>query len=251
MGAELTGKSGIVTGAGRGIGREIATAFEAAGARVAVFDLDGGAAREAAEELGGESIGLEVDVTDADAVEAAVAEVVDTYGRLDYLVNNAGIRHVASLADESVDAWRRTIDVNLTGTFICSQMAIRQMRRTGGGKIVNLASMAGELALNERAAYNCSKAGIVALTKSIAVEFGEAGINCNAIAPGVIETPLSAPYFEDESMVRVLRENSPLGRWGQPNEVAAPAVFLCSDAAAFVHGATLFVDGGWVAGKGY
>lgn len=251
MGAELTGKSGIITGAGRGIGREIATAFVAAGARVAVFDLDGATAREAAAELGGESIGLEVDVTDADAVEAAVGEVVDTYGRLDYLVNNAGIRHVVSLAEESVEAWRRTIDVNLTGTFICSQMAIRQMRRTGGGKILNLASMAGELALNQRAAYNSSKAAIVALTKSIAVEFGEAGINCNAIAPGVIETPLSAPYFEDESMVAILRENSPMGRWGQPAEIAAPAVFLCSDAASFVNGANLFVDGGWTAGKGY
>jgi NAD(P)-dependent dehydrogenase (short-subunit alcohol dehydrogenase family) len=251
MGAELTGKSGIVTGAGRGIGREIADAFVAAGARVAIFDLDGATARQAAEELGNEALGLEVDVTDAEAVEAAVAEVTDAYGRLDFLVNNAGIRHVAPIAEEKVEDWRRTIDVNLTGTFICSQMAIRQMQRTGGGKILNLASMAGELALGERAAYNASKAAIVALTKSIAVEYGEAGINCNAIAPGVIETPLSAHYFEDESMVKVLRENSPLGRWGQPGEVAAPAVFLCSDAASFVHGATLFVDGGWVAGKGY
>jgi NAD(P)-dependent dehydrogenase (short-subunit alcohol dehydrogenase family) len=251
MSEELAGKSGIVTGAARGIGREIATAFVAAGGRVALFDQDGAGAADAASELGSGALGLEVDVTDEEAVGAAVERVAGDFGRIDFLVNNAGVRHIAPIVEESVADWRRTIDINVTGTFICSQAAIRVMLGHGGGNILNLASMAGELALGERAAYNASKAAIVALTKSIAVDLGEAGINCNAIAPGVIETPLSAPYFEDESMVAVLRENSPLGRWGQVGEVAAPAVFLCSDAASFVHGATLFVDGGWTAGKGY
>jgi NAD(P)-dependent dehydrogenase (short-subunit alcohol dehydrogenase family) len=251
MSAELAGKSGIVTGGARGIGREIASAFVAAGGKVAVFDQDGAGARDAAEELGQGTLALEVDVTDEDAVGAAVDEVAAAYGSLDFFVNNAGIRHVSPIVDESVVAWRRTLDVNVTGTFICSRAAITTMLPQGGGRILNLASMAGELVLRDRAAYNASKAAIVALTKSIAVEVGDAGINCNAIAPGVIETPLSASYFEDESMVAVLRENSPLGRWGQVGEVAAPAVFLCSDAASFVHGATLFVDGGWTAGKGY
>jgi NAD(P)-dependent dehydrogenase (short-subunit alcohol dehydrogenase family) len=251
MSAQLAEKSGIVTGAARGIGREIAAAFAAEGARVAVFDSDGEGARVAAEELGEGALALEVDVTDEEAVAAAVAEVTAEYGRLDYLVNNAGVRHQAPIAEHPVDVWRRTIEINLIGTFICTQAAIRAMLGTGGGRIVNLASMAGELALTNRSAYNASKGGVVAFTKSVAVEYGEAGINCNAVAPGVIETPLSAPYFKDETMVSILRENSPMGRWGQVAEVAAPVVFLCSDAASFVNGTTLFVDGGWVAGKGY
>jgi NAD(P)-dependent dehydrogenase (short-subunit alcohol dehydrogenase family) len=251
MSDELVGKSGIVTGAASGIGREIAAAFVAAGGRVAVFDQDGAGAREAAAELGPETLALEVDITDEVAVEAAVAEVASAFGRIDFLVNNAGVRHIAPIAEESVAEWRRTIDVNVNGTFICSQAVIRVMLRQGGGRILNLASMAGQLALRDRAAYNASKAAIIALTKSTAVELGEAGISCNALAPGVIETPLSAHYFENESMVAALRANSPLGRWGQVGEVAGPAVFLCSDAASFVQGATLFVDGGWTAGKGY
>ncbi|MEZ5076801.1 MAG: SDR family oxidoreductase [Solirubrobacterales bacterium] len=247
----LAGKNGIVTGAARGIGHELATAFTAAGGRVAVFDSDGAGARETAAELGDGALALEVDVTDEDAVGTAVGAVAAAFGRIDFLVNNAGIRHVAPLAEHPVDVFRRTIDVNVVGTFICSRATIPVMAAKGGGRILNLASMAGELALRERSAYNASKAAIVALTKSIAVDHGEEGIYCNAIAPGVIETPLSAPYFEDERMVAVLRENSPLGRWGQVEEISGPAVFLCSDGAGFVQGATLAVDGGWTAGKGY
>jgi NAD(P)-dependent dehydrogenase (short-subunit alcohol dehydrogenase family) len=251
MSADLAGKNGIVTGGARGIGREIAEAVVAAGARVAVFDQDAEGALQAAGELGERAVGLAVDVTDAQGVTDAVSAVAEAFGRIDFLVNNAGIRHIAPFVDESLEQWRRTLEVNVTGTFLCSQAAIRVMLTHGGGRIVNLASMAGELALRERAAYNTSKGAVVALTKSIAVELGDRGIYCNAIAPGVIETPLSAPYFQDEGMVAILREHIPLGRWGQVGEIAAPVVFLCSDAASFVQGATLFVDGGWVAGKGY
>jgi NAD(P)-dependent dehydrogenase (short-subunit alcohol dehydrogenase family) len=247
----MSGKSGIVTGGARGIGRELAAAFAAAGARVAIWDTDGDAARAAATEVGGGAIADTVDVTDENGVEAAVETVLGAFGQVDFLINNAGIRHVAPIAEEPVEAWRRTIDVNVNGTFICSKAVIPAMVAAGGGHIVNLASMAGELALRERAAYNTSKAAIVGLTKSIAVEVGDAGVYCNAVAPGVIETPLSAPYFEDESMVKVLRENSPMGRWGQVDEISGPVLFLCSEESSFVNGVTLFVDGGWTAGKGY
>ena len=251
MSAELAGKSGIVTGGARGIGAAIAAAFAAAGARVAVFDQDGDGADATAAEIGGGAISREVDVTDEDVVAAAVNDVFEAFGSIDFLVNNAGVRHVAPVAEHPVDVWRRTIEINVVGTFICSQAVIRVAREHGGCRILNLGSMAGELALGERSAYNASKGAVEALTKSIAVDHGEEGIYCNSIAPGVIETPLSAPYFEDEAMVKVLRENSPIGRWGQVAEVAAPAVFLCSDAASFIQGETLFVDGGWTAGKGY
>ena len=247
----MSGKSGIVTGGARGIGRELAAAFAAEGARVAIWDTDGDAARAAATEVGAGAIAEAVDVTDESGVGAAVEAVLGAYGQIDFLINNAGIRHVAPIAEESVDAWRRTIDVNVNGTFICSQAVIPAMVAAGGGHIVNLASMAGQLALRERAAYNTSKAAIAGLTKSIAVEVGDAGVYCNAVAPGVIETPLSAPYFEDESMVKVLRENSPMGRWGQVDEISGPVLFLCSPESSFVNGVTLFVDGGWTAGKGY
>ena len=234
MNGALDGRAGVITGGGSGIGRALADAFAAAGARVAVLDLDG--ADAAAAELGGGAIALTADVT---------AEA------LDFLVNSAGIRHVARFTELPVDVWRRTIDVNLTGTFLCCQAAARLMLERGGGAIVNLASIAGQLALTQRAAYNASKGGVMALTRSIAADLAADGIRCNAIAPGVIETPLSAPYFTDERMRTVLETNAPNGRWGQVADVAGPAVFLCSDAAAHVHGETLFVDGGWNAAKGY
>jgi NAD(P)-dependent dehydrogenase (short-subunit alcohol dehydrogenase family) len=249
MSEGLAGRAGIVTGATQGIGRGIAEAFTAAGARVAILDVDG--AQQAAEEVGAQTIGLAADVTDAARVEAAFQEVVDAFGRLDFLVNNAGVRHIAPIVEHSLDEFRRTIDINLTGTFICTQLAVRLMIARGGGRIVNLASIAGALPLKNRAAYDASKAGIIALTKATAAELASQGITCNAIAPGVIETPLSADYFKDEQMVATVTANTPLGRWGQVDEISNAALFLCGDASDFIQGHTLFVDGGWMATKGY
>jgi NAD(P)-dependent dehydrogenase (short-subunit alcohol dehydrogenase family) len=249
MSEGLAGRAGVVTGGAQGIGRGIAEAFAAAGARVAILDVDG--AQEAAAEIGGETIGLAGDVTDGARVQAAFLEVADAFGRFDFLVNNAGVRHIAPIAEHSLDEWRRTIDINLTGTFICTQVAVRLMLARGGGRIVNLASIAGALPLKNRAAYDASKAGIIALTKATAAELSSQGITCNAIAPGVIETPLSVDYFKDEQMVATVTANTPLGRWGQVDEISNAALFLCGEASEFIQGHTLFVDGGWMATKGY
>jgi NAD(P)-dependent dehydrogenase (short-subunit alcohol dehydrogenase family) len=249
MSEGLNGKAGVVTGGSQGIGRGIAETFAAAGARVAIFDVVG--AQEAAAEIGGETIGLTGDVTDAARVEAAFGEVADAFGRFDFLVNNAGVRHIEPLVDHALDSWRRTIDINLTGTFICTQVGARLMLARGGGRIVNLASIAGALPLKNRAAYDASKAGIIALTKATAAELSSQGVMCNAIAPGVIETPLSADYFKDEQMVATVTANTPLGRWGQVDEISNAALFLCGSASEFIQGHSLFVDGGWMATKGY
>ena len=191
---------------------------------MAILDTDGDAARAAAEEVGAGAISGAVDVTDEAAVAASVEAAREALGGIDFLINNAGIRHVAPIAEESVDAWRRTIDVNVTGTFICSKAVIPGMVDAGHGHIVNLASMAGELALDEPLRLQRLQGRrSSALTKSIAVELGAAGIHCNAIAPGVIETPLQRPLLRRRGDGRgVLRDNSPMGRWGQVDEIAGP-----------------------------
>jgi len=249
MSEELAGRAGIVTGGAQGIGRAITEAFVAAGARVAILDLTG--APEAAAEIGGENLGLPADVTDENGIEAAFAEVAERFGRFDFLINNAGVRSIHPILEHPLDVWRRTLEVDLTGTFICTQAAARLMIPRGGGRIVNIASIAGILPLRNRAPYNASKAGVIALTKSTAAELASQGITCNAIAPGIIETPLSAEYFRDPAMCEILTSNAPVERWGQPEDIANAALYLCGPASDFIHGHTLVVDGGWVATKGY
>jgi NAD(P)-dependent dehydrogenase (short-subunit alcohol dehydrogenase family) len=248
MSDELTGQAGVVTGGSQGIGRAIAETFAAAGARVAICDLRG--ASDAAAQVDG-AIGLDVDVTDEARVAAAFEEALETLGRFDFLVNNAGVRSIHPILEHPLDVWRRTLEVDLTGTFICTQAAARVMIPRGGGRIVNIASIAGMLPLKNRSPYNAAKAGVIALTKSTTAELASQGIVCNAIAPGIIETPLSAQYFEDPAMREILTSNAPVERWGQPEDIANAALYLCGPASAFIHGHTLVVDGGWVATKGY
>jgi gluconate 5-dehydrogenase len=247
----LDGRAGIVTGGAQGIGREIAQALIEAGARMALVDLDAGAVAATAEALGAGTVSFAADVSDEAQVDEAFDAAASKLGRLDFLVNNAGIRRVAGFMEYPFADWQRTLDVDLTGPFLCSRAAIRHMLEAGGGRIVNIASIAGELALKNRVAYNVAKAGLIMLTKTIAFELGDRGIVCNAIAPGVIETPLTADYFQDERLRETIVSSTPSARWGQPREIAEPVVFLCSDAASFVQGTTLFVDGGWTAAKGY
>lgn len=249
MSGVLDGRAGIVTGGGQGIGREIAAALIGAGARVALVDVDTDTVAATASELG--ALAVTADVSDERQVTEAFDGAAEQLGRLDFLVNNAGIRRIGSFMEYSLEDWQRTLDVDLTGPFLCSRAAIRHMLPAGGGRIVNIASIAGELALRDRVAYNVAKAGVIMLTKTIAFELGDRGIVCNAVGPGVIETPLTADYFSDEVLRETIVSSTPSGRWGQAHEIAGPVVFLCSDAASYVQGTTLFVDGGWTAAKGY
>lgn len=244
----MRGRRGAVTGAAQGIGLAIAEALVAAGAEVVLLDRDPEVA-STAERIGAAGAAT-VDVADEGAVGAAFAEVLSE-GPVDFLVNNAGVRTIAPLLEVTLEDWRRTLAINLDGTFLCTKAVLPQMLERGGGAIVNIASVAGLLAFKDRPAYNTSKAGIIAFTKSVALELADQGIRCNAVAPGVVETPLTAAYFSDDAFAAGIRRNTAAGRWGRPDDIADPVVFLCSDAARFVSGETLVVDGGWCAGKGY
>jgi NAD(P)-dependent dehydrogenase (short-subunit alcohol dehydrogenase family) len=250
----LAGRVAIVTGAANGLGRAIADGLHRAGASLALVDIDADGLERASGELRGEGAEVEpivADLADPDQVRAIPEAVVARFGRIDILVNNAGVRDVYSVEDLPLDRWQRTFDINLTAPFLLSQGAAPYMRRQGKGRIVNIASIAAELAFKDRSAYNASKAGVVALTKSLTLELAGDGICCNAIAPGIIETSLNRHYFAQEPLRSTIVANTPAGRWGQPPEIAGPVVFLCTDEASFVNGVTIPVDGGWLAGKGY
>ena len=247
MAALLEGKRGVVTGAAQGIGAAIAAATMSAGAEVVLCDRDS-AVHQTAESLGGSSAIL--DVTDPESVTRAF-DGIAAQGPIDFLVNNAGIRLIKPLREVTLAEWQKVIAVDLDGPFVCTSAILPRMIDAGGGAIVNIASVAGILSFRDRAAYNAAKAGVMGLTRSVAAEHAADGIRCNAVAPGVIETPLTAEYFTDEDLATRIRQGTPAGRWGQPEEIAGPVVFLLSDLASFVSGQTVVADGGWCAAKGY
>jgi 3-oxoacyl-[acyl-carrier protein] reductase len=241
----LENKIALVTGSGRGIGRAIATAFARQRADVAISDIDAAAAEATAEDirrLGRRAIAVTCNVADPEACKAMIARVVDDLGRLDILVNNAGITRDTLLAGMRDADWDAVIGVNLKGVFNCTRAALRPMGRQRFGRIINIASIVGIIGNVGQANYAASKAGVIALTKTVAKEMASRGITANAIAPGFIETEMTAK-LSDEIRQAILR-NIPLGRMGAPDEVANCAVFLASDLASYITGHVLRVDGG-------
>jgi meso-butanediol dehydrogenase/(S,S)-butanediol dehydrogenase/diacetyl reductase len=243
----------LVTGAASGIGEKVAHGLAREGATVAVADRDGkGAERvaDAVRKAGGRAHAFELDVTDAKAVSACIEAAAKRLGRLDVLVNSAGVREIVSVLELSLEEWNRVMGVNITGTFLCSQAFARALIAKGGkGAIVNLASTLGVVAAPNRAAYTASKHAVVGLTKEMAMELGEKGIRVNAVGPGVIRTPLTERYFQDAEQAQRIRDLHAMARWGEPDEIAKAILFLASDEASFCTGTTLIVDGGWTAGK--
>ena len=243
----------LVTGGGSGIGREVCLAMAREGARVAVGDLDIDRARGTADAIraaGGEAHALPVDVADPASVTAFVAAAETSLGRLDVLVNSAGVREIVAVLDLTFEEWNRVIGINLSGTFLPSQAFARRLVAVGKpGRIVNLASTLGLMGAPKRAAYTASKHGVVGLTKQMAMELGPQGIRVNAVAPGVVRTPLTERYFQDAEMAQTIRDIHALGRWAEPAEIAAAILFLASEECGFMTGSVLPVDGGWTAGK--
>lgn len=234
---DLTDRVALVTGAASGIGAEVASALAAQGARVAGADLA---------EVTGTASAHRVDVADPDAAEACVREVVDRHGRLDILVNSAGIALLAPALELGIDDWRRTLDVNLTGSWLMARAAGRVMVEQGYGRIVNLASQAASSGLEKHAAYCASKAGINGLTRTLAVEWGPHGVTVNAVSPTVVLTELGRRAW-DNPAGEAQREEIPARRFAEPSEIAAAVAYLASGEAAMVNGAELRVDGGFTA----
>jgi 3-oxoacyl-[acyl-carrier protein] reductase len=242
----LEGRVSLVTGASRGIGRAIAQAFAAEGAHVVLAARDSAKLAEAVAEIqakGGKAEALAVDVADRASVEAAVAHVVSAHGRVDHLVNNAGVTRDNLLLRMKDEEWRQVLDTNLTGAFLCTQAVLKPMLKQRSGRIVTITSVVGLAGNAGQANYAASKAGVIGFTKSVAREVASRGITANAIAPGFIETDMTAAMSEKarDAVFAAI----PLGRVGRPEDVAGAALFLVSDAAAYVTGQVLAVDGGF------
>jgi len=251
---QFEGKVAIVTGASSGIGRSAAVAFAREGAVVAVADTDRAAGEQVAKEIGqggGKAEAFGTDVSREKDVQALIDAVLSRWGRLDVLVNNAGIYHQADAVETPETVWNRIIAVNLTGAFLCIKHAVPAMAHGKGGAIVNVASEAGLVGIRNQVAYNVSKGGMISLTKSCAVDFASRGIRVNCVCPGTTDTPLvktavgRAP--DPRAARRALEQVRPADRLGTPEEIAAAILFLASDSAGYATGAVLSVDGGYTA----
>lgn len=246
----LAGQVALVTGAGRGLGLEMAKALAAAGANLV---LNGRteepllAAQSAIRANGGQARASVFDVTDPAAVEKAIGDIVAQDGRLDVLINNVGRRDRRAIDDFSLEDVRALLEADLVAPFHLSRLAAKAMKAGGGGRIINVTSIAGPLARRGDAPYTAAKGGLEALTRALAAEFGDSGVTVNALAPGFFATEANAEMVQDAAIEDMLKHRTSLGRWGRPEEFAGAAVFLASPAASYITGQTLAVDGGYLA----
>jgi NAD(P)-dependent dehydrogenase (short-subunit alcohol dehydrogenase family) len=254
MSGRLNGKVALVTGGGSGIGRATALAFAREGAKVVIADVNIEAGEQTdrmIKEANSESSFVKTDVSQATEVEAMVSQTVDTYGRLDCAFNNAGIAGtpLVSTADYVEEVWDDVISINFKGVWLCMKYEILQMLKQGEGAIVNTASVVGLVGSRVTGvAYAASKHGVVGLTRTAALEYAQKGLRINAVCPGWVHTPLTEPITSGKpELEKLIIERHPIGRAGTPEEVAETVVWLCSDAASFVTGHTMVVDGGFVA----
>ena len=246
----LEGRVAVVTGASKGLGEAIALALAGAGARLALVARDRRQLEQAAAVLaarGAEAEPFAADVRDEAQVAALAAAVTARFGGVHILVNSAGVNLRKNLTDFTLEEWRRVMDTNLTGVFLMCRAFVPLMKGHGYGRILNLTSIMSHIALAERTAYCASKAGLVGLTRALALEVASEGITVNGISPGPFETEMNTPLLANPEMNRFFTSRIPLGRWGKPEEAGKLALYLCSEEAGFITGTDVVIDGGWCA----
>ncbi len=247
--SDLQDKVALITGGASGLGLAAARAFHEQGVKIAIVDLNAEAAARCSAEIGPDNLGIGADVTDEQAIAAAVAQVLQRYGRIDIAINSAGIPDTfLPTVDQDVAAFRRLVDIHLTGTYIVSKAVAVPMLSRGNGVILNLSSIGGVLGLTPRNAYSAAKAGIGMMTRTLGCEWASRGVRVNAIAPGYMMTPFFRRLLDEGKLdgERILRR-TPAGRFGSAQHIADAMLFLASDQAAFITGVTLPVDGGYMA----
>ncbi len=251
----VMGKVAIITGGASGMGRAMASLLAKEGAKVVVTDINEVNGKQVAEEIrheGGEAVFLKHDVASERDWNEVIEKTLAEFGKLDILVNNAGVLFARKIEDTSLEEWRRLMSVNLDGVFLGTKHAVGAMKRSGGGSIINMSSVAGIVGtVDDTAAYVASKGAVRLFTKAAALEFSKAGhnynIRVNSVHPGVTETPLMEPMLKDETMRKKLEARHPIGYFGKPIDIAYAVLYLASDESKFVTGAELVIDGGWTA----
>ena len=250
MDKKLTGRVAVITGASRGLGRAMAIALGEQGARLALVsrDLDHlNATAEAVRELGAEAEVYRTNVTDEHEVRQLERDVLQRFGAVHILVNNAGINVRKNVPDFTLDEWRSVLDTNLTSVFLLCRSFVPQMKGLGYGRIINMTSIMSHVSLPGRAAYSASKTGLLGFTKALALELAGTGVTAVAISPGPFATEMNAPIINDPEKNAAFVAKIPMGRWGQLQEIGQLAAFLCSDDAGFITGTDILIDGGWCA----
>ncbi len=247
MADELKGKTALVTGASRGLGRAMAVELAKAGAGVALVARDEAALRAVAAEIGDRAAVFVADVADEARVTEVEREVMERFGRVDILVNNAGMNLRKPIEEFSLTEWRTVIDVNLTSVFLMCRAFVPQMKERGWGRIINLSSIMSHIALPERTAYASAKAGLLGFIRALALELAPHGVTVVGISPGVFATELNAGMMADPKKSAAFLAQIPVGRWGRAEEVGGLVRFLCSDAAEYITGTDIVIDGGWTA----
>ena len=249
---KLKDRVAIVTGGGKGIGEEICLGLSREGAKIVIAEIDIENSEEVIKKIqnnGSEAIVIKTDVSDENSINNMVEEAIKHFGKIDILINNAGIRHIKKLLDHTKKDWDEMIAVNLTGPYLSCKAVIPHMIKQGKGKIVNFGSIASFMGRPDRVGYVAAKSGVLGLTRALAVDLTRKNINVNTICPGLISTPFNKKFAEDPAHGEAWGKETIVGRWGLPTDIVGAAVFLSSDESDFINGSEIKIDGGWLAAK--